>query len=501
MKNLSIFLFTAWLLASCGTAPCPTCPTCPPTPGDTTVVVVPPVVGDTSRNAGLIIGSNSNHYQPKDRQAAMQGIRLYYPIHWAWTAKGFYGQPMLQGQKQFLGLDDYLQEMKDRGVDVVLCLMQSPDWLNGQSNGTGGNDFPPIRAGLDRTDPKSYSEVAAIYRAFAIRYGPKTYPPGSYPLDPAGPRWNGDEKQVYKSGLNLIKYIEIGNEVDRWWSPDQYLKPDEHAAFLAACYPAIKETGMGAVMAGLTNHDLTYLKAMQAKFSSLGKPFLSDAIFLHHYASYGNLPGVHPPTWRTNEAAPPELDKDFATIANVVAWAKPLKLPVWMGEYGYDTQPGSQMYPTPFGGKTSEQIQAEWLPRATLEYIRFGVERAYLFNMADEPNPNTGTFSSSGLLYGEPAGYAPKPSFAAMAGLCDLLKGAKYIGDRSTPTVRIMEFAKGGKIIFAYWSPTADSRVIQGAVAGKSVSITEMPQYLVSGALSAVKMPKMLNIKASNNIK
>ena len=488
MKKYTIYIVFAALLlgwACTGVVPgtCPPCPICPPT--DTTVVVV-----DTSRSFGLIIGSNSNHYQPKDRQTAMQGIRLYYPLHWAYTSKGWYGQPMLQAQKQFLGLDDYLQHMNNKGVDVVLCLMQSPDWMNGQSNGTGGNDFPPIRAGLDRTDPKSYAEVAAIYRAFAIRYGPKTYPPGSYPLDPAGPRWNGDAGQEYKSGLNLVKYIEIGNEPDRWWDKGtpKYMNAEEYAAMLTACYEAIKGTGMGAVMAGLTNNDIPYLKAMQAKFTSLGKPFLSDAISIHHYSSYGNLPGIHPPTWRTNEAAPPEFDKDFATISEVVAWAKIINKPVWMGEYGYDTQPGSQMYPTPFGGKTSEQIQSEWLPRATLEYIRLGVERAYLFNMADEPNPNSGTFSSSGILYGEPAGYAPKPSFAAMAGLCELLKGAKYIGDRSTPTIRIMEFAKSGKIIFAYWLPTADSRVIQGAVAGKNVSVTETPQYLVSGVLSTVKM-------------
>ena len=118
--------------------------------------------------------------------------------------------------------------------------MQSPDWLNGYTAGWITNDWPPIRPGLDKKDPASWAEIASIYKAFAIRYGSKVHPKGSYKVDPAGPRWNGDLPQQELSGLNLVKTIEVGNEVDRWWSPEQALSAEEHAAMLLTCYDAIK---------------------------------------------------------------------------------------------------------------------------------------------------------------------------------------------------------------------------------------------------------------------
>jgi hypothetical protein len=145
-----------------------------------------------------MLGVNTNTWQPKEQQVKMMGVRLYQPIGWIWTEKGFYGQPMKQGQKQFLGLDDYLAYMKSKEVDVLLTLMQSPDFLNGYTQGINTNDYPPIRPGADKNDPKSYSEIASIYKAFAIRYGSKVWPKGSYKIDPAPPRWNGDESQVEK---------------------------------------------------------------------------------------------------------------------------------------------------------------------------------------------------------------------------------------------------------------------------------------------------------------
>lgn len=471
---LAAAFLTFWA-GTCTDTPCPC--DCPTNPVDTTVVVTPPPV-DTATAGEILIGVNTNTWQPKDKQAAFQTLRYYLPTGWAYTEAGFRGQPFLNGQKQFFGADEYLTYMKGRGVDVLLTLMQSPGWLNGQ--GGLANDFPPIRPGLDRISATSYTEVAQIYRAFAIRYGSKAWPAGSYPLDNAPPRWTGDGPQAYKSGLGLVKCIEIGNELDRWWRPDQYMTPEEHAALLAACYDAIKsaDPAMQVVMAGLTNYELPYLKAMQAWFAGHGRPFAADVINVHHYASLGNLPGVHPPTWLPNQAASPEMDKDFTTIATVVAWAKGLGKPVWVSEYGYDTQPGSQMSPTPFSGLTLEQIQAQWDVRATLEYLRLGVQRTYLFTMADEANPGPGTFTSSGVLNSEGKGFSEKPSFGAMALLCANLKGCTAVLDKSSADVRVVEcYTPRGAVVY-YWSPTASGKSFSATVNGKGVTVTETPQVL-----------------------
>lgn len=403
------------------TTPCPVCP-CDSIP----VVVTPPV--DTTEHE-FIVGVNTNWWQPKEQQAKMMGVRLYCPIGWVYTEKGFYGQPILQAQKQFNGLDDYLAYMKDHGTDVLLCLHQSPDYINGHTVGNKTNEWPPVRAGANLDDPKSYGEIASAYKAFAIRYGSKTWPAGSYKIDPSPPRWTGDGPQQYKSGLNLVKTIEVGNEVDRWWQPEQALTAEQHAIMQMVVYDSIKayQPDMNVVMAGQTNYDLPRLKRMAAKFKSMGRPFLSQAICVHHYASKGNLPGAHPPTWPTNSGAPFNFDPDFYTVSQVVEWAKTIGLPAWVSEYGYDTQPGSQLYPYALDGKTSEQLQAEWLVSTTLEYKRLGVERCYIFTLADEPNPNAGTFTSSGLLYGEATGYKEKPAMRAIADLCAALKAGKMV--------------------------------------------------------------------------
>lgn len=479
MKHLIYLLTFIGCIWSCTTPGTP--PTdCPPCPTDT-LVTNPPA---TDTGLAFLIGSNGNHYHPKAKQTKVQGIRLYFPIGWGVTENGWYGDPLKQAQKQFLGLDEYLQYMKDNGTDVLLCLMQSPDWLNGQTQGVGVNDYPPIRPGLDRSKSESYREIAGIYGMFTKRYGSKAHAPGSYKIDPAGPRWNGDKPQLHKSALKLVTHIEVGNELDRWWDKGtpKYMTPEEHAAFLLACYDSIKaaDPKMRVVMAGLTNFDKPYLVAMNNWFLAHGRQFAADVLEVHHYSSYGNLPGVHPPTWRVNEAAPPELDKDFATVVDIVAFGKSIGKKVWIGEYGYDTQPGSQMYPTPFAGFTSEQIQAQWLVRAALEYIRLGAERTYLYNLADEYNPNGGTFTSSGLLYGEPRGYADKPSMEAMANLCENLKGARYFPSVSTSDqVRQMEFRRNGLRIIYFWSPTAQGKTLNYPVAnGPLITVTETPQFI-----------------------
>lgn len=451
-----------------------------PPPPDTVVIppVDPPIIPPVPGTGTFFLGCNTNHYQDKTKQVGFSGTRLYLPIGWAYTAKGFYGQPLLQAQKQFDGVDDYLAYMKLQGRDVLLTLMESPDWLNGHTKGWITNDFPPIKPGLDKKDPASWKDVAEIYRAFAIRYGSTVHPKGSYKIDPAGPRWNGDPPQEEKSGMKLVRFIEVGNEFDCWWSPEKYLQPEEQAALLLTSYDAIKsaDPNMGVIMAGLTNHDVPYLERMNAFFKSKGRVFLSDAINTHRYNNAGNKPGVHPPTWHTNQAVSVEQDPGISDFARVMAFAKSAGRPAWVTEYGYDSRPGSQMSPTPQNGKTLEQLQAEWLPRAALEYQRMGAERTYLFTMADEPNPDGGLFTSCGVLYGESRGYAPKPAYQAVTALTASLRGLTFAKDESTAQARIMRFEGNGKTVWSWWSPTAENKTFQAAVGGKTRTVTEAVQ-------------------------
>lgn len=457
----------------------PTGPTTPPI--DTTT---PPT--DTSGRF-VLFGANTNHWQPFDKQKQFQGVRYYCPIGWSFRPGGFRGQPMFQAQKQFIGIDDYLTAMTGAGADVLLCLMQSPDWLNGyNSGGLNTNDFPPIAPGADRKNPASYSAVAGIYSAYAKRYGSRTHSPGSYRLDATPPRWTGDGPQQFKSGMNTVRFIEVGNEFDRWWkvgTPEsaQYMTPDEHAALLIAAFDSIKaaDPTIGVVMAGLTNFDFKYLRAMNAFCKSRGRKFPADVINVHHYSNAGNKPGVHPPTWFPNQAVAPEIDADVVSLDSVVAFARTLNLPVWVTEFGFDTEPGSQMTPGVFTGVTAVTLADQWNVRSALEYTRRGAARAYVFTMADEPNPTGGLYQSSGLLKNEASGFVPKPGFNSFVTLCNETRGAKYVADESTADVRVMRFKlPNGRNVRAYWSPTATGKTFGAIVAGRNVTVTESVQYI-----------------------
>lgn len=445
---------------------------------------VKPPVDTTGRY--VIFGANTNHWQPIDKQTRFQGVRYYCPIGWSFRVGGWRGQPMYQGQKQFMGIDDYLNALNQPGTDALLCLMQSPDWINGYDSGElNTNDFPPIGKGLDRRDPKSYSTVASVYAAYAKRYGSITHPYGSYRIDPTLPRWRGDGPQEYKSGLNLVKYIEVGNEFDRWWKVGtsesaQYMNAEEHAALLICAYDSIKaaDPGMKVVMAGLTNFHYKYLKQMNDFCKSRGRSFPSDAINVHHYSNSGNRTGVHPPTWNINGGVAPELDPDIISLDSVVEFANTLRLPVWVTEFGYDTEQGSPMAPTTFDGITSTQLADQWNVRTALEYVRRGAHRCYVFNIADEAGSNIGLYQSSGLLKGDHKGYEPKPGFASYAMLCDQTRGCKYIADESRQDIRIMRFkSPNDENIIAYWSPTASGKRFGAVIAGQNVIVTESVQY------------------------
>lgn len=410
---LAILCFSLWVnITGCvnttpGTAPPCNCPC-------DTIPTQPPIGA-----AEFMFGVNTNTWQPIAQQAKFKTVRLYQWTGSYWTGKGWYGQPLLQGQKQFLGLDDYLRAMKQAGTEVLFTLTGSPDYLNGRTEGYGTNNWPPAKPGADRLKPETYAEFSEICKATAIRYGEKQYPTGSYKTDPAGPRWNGDGPQEYKSGLGLIRYIEPGNEWDRWWDrgTEKYMTPEEQAALMLACYDAIKPTGVKVVAPGLTGFDLKRLEAIDAWCKARGRAFPADVVNVHHYSSTGNKRGEHPPTWQTNGGCAPGQDKDFETVKDIVAFSKARGLPVWVTEMGYDTNQGSQLYPANLDGKTAEQVQGDWLVASIKLYKQYGVERVYVFTLADEPNPFAGTFTSSGLLRGESDGYKEKPAMQAVSGL------------------------------------------------------------------------------------
>lgn len=443
------------------------------------------------------------------------------------TSTGIFVEPIWKSRTDpNAGLDSWIKGLNDRGCTPMLCINQTPSWMFGAAYArspqnaaqsaspadtydphgdfkryqsgqlrrlrmagaaaeTGSPDHPPIRPGASRTDPKSYAEYARIFGELAKRYGSVKHPENSLWVNTTS-RWTNDGPNKKLSGLGYKFALVVWNEPDRWWRKGDgsgiYMKPEEYAALFSACYEAVKaaDPKVPVYMAGLTGTDLPYMMRFVAALKAMGKP-MPDAFNLHKYCHAGNRTGVWPPTWWDSGACAPELDQSFNEINPLIELAKTNNRPLIMTEFGVDTRPPSWMYAAPFAGKTSEQIQAEWVCRTYLEYLRMGVDGMAVFNGNDEPGAiNGGLYTNSGILYGEGEqgkAFTAKPAYAAVTSLAASLRGLTFTKDESTAQARIMRFEGGGKTVWAYWSQTSDGRTLQATVAGKPVTVTESPQF------------------------
>ncbi len=392
-------------------------------PKDT--VPVPPV--DTTKRI-IGIGINTLPWVPLEKLTMFSTVRLYVASGWIWRPNGLFVQPFFQAETEYAhGLDDYFERAKRLGIEVLPCVNMTPDWYNGYSQGIGSNDYPPIKKGLDRTDPNSYKDWAEFWFQFVARYGSVKHPDNVLRIDET-PRWNGDIKNVKRSGLGLVKAVQIGNEMMRWWDKGTdkdaaYMYPEEFAAMMYAAYQACKraDPNIVVVMGSTTNFELPYLKAMKVKFDKLDVKFQSDKLAINHYSSRFNLKGVHPPTWKLSSACLPSEDKDFPTVYEVVAFGKSLGIETWMTEFGADSKAPSWMHIS-LPGITDEEAQGKLLVETYREYFKAGVERCYAFMAADEPGSNGGLWQTSGVLRNKASGWSEKPSWYAMKNYVESLK-------------------------------------------------------------------------------
>lgn len=438
-----------------------------------------------AKDAGQVIGANGFHWDALDNVQPFSVFRIYISSGWAWRPGGLFVEPMYQANTRTVdGYDTYFAEAKKRGIDIVPCIHQTPGWYRDAQkyNPNLGDDMPPVVAGGDRGRPDAYRDYAEFLAQFTKRYGGVKYPDSALNVDQT-PRWTNDPPNEKKSGLNLIKYIEIWNEPDKWWKTGAdapiYMQPEHYAAMLSACYDAIKKADakMTVVMGGITGLDTAYLYRMDRWFARNNMPFKADVINVHHYSNAGNDPMRFPPNW-TGAGVAPESDRAFLNVGQFIAFAKFRKKQIWVSEFGYDTQPPSFLIAPAIAGMPSEQVQAAWLCRTYLEYIRLGVDRAFVFSLTNQPRGETGggLFQSSGLI--ESTG-RKKESYGAVINLAASLRGYIYAGDYSTNKARILSFKNdAGKTRIYYWLPTMRGDTLPIQLPGNPKPATETPQFI-----------------------
>jgi hypothetical protein len=423
----------------------------------------PPLTGPYSkRGLAKTLGTNGFHWTPLSLLSPFNLYREYQCWEWMEAEKELNRfEPTDRASGNY---DTHYQQLKTAGIRPIPCVNQTPDWLlQGYPNKPGRKDFKPVPFGESTLLPQSYRYFARFLFQMAARYGRVKVGMEHLTIHP-GSRWPGDGPNQPKSGLDLLEYIEVWNEPDKWWSdPEAYFSPAEYAAMLSACYDGhqgqlgtrygIKtaDPSMKVVMGGLSNFNLDYLKEMLAwcrKNRKDGK-FPADVVNFHHYS---NKNQALKPVFEVGIA--PEADQLREKLRILLDYTQ-RELPgkdFWYSEFGYDTRQNSPQRAEPAGAFDAETVQGMWIMRSYLEAIAAGVNAAFVFNIADEEWEENGLFQSSGLAHNAKKGHTQKNSWKMVKELSDNLQDSVLTADMSAGQVRTYAFEQNGKTFTLSWS-------------------------------------------------
>jgi len=311
------------------------------------------------------------------------------------------------------------QRCKQDGILVLADLKNIPDWLqNTYPASSRDNDNAPVPYGQSLNDPASYTDQARMAFQLAARYGYNKNIDKSLIKVDTHKRWNGDIPNEPLIGMGLLKYIECGNERDRWWGGDEtHQTAEQYAANMSAFYDGhigklgngvgvkAADPNMQVVMGGLATADIKFVQRMVdwCRANRGLKPDGSvnlcfDVINYHLYSNNGDVrkqkkatTGIAPELSISGEVA-----NQFVKLANSL----PGHPEVWVTETGYDINQESYQKAESIGLKTVLANQADWILRTSLLYIRYGVKRVFFYQLFDDHAGGTSQYATSGLAEG-----------------------------------------------------------------------------------------------------
>jgi len=450
-----------------------------------------------------MMGVNVTYKDPLGRLSMAGMVREFHV--WSWNQP----KPDVEdwNPQQHIDFGQYYSNLDALGITVVPVLQQTPTWLlrpgmNEQSQ--------PLENDQLKGTPAGFKKQAAFFKRFAETYAP--------------------------SG---VRYIENWNEPDKdWLGPAAYFKQGDLAAMCSTDYDALLSLSANGtlssnqvklVMGGLAFPTLDYLNGIFLWHSPPSKMNnqLFDVINLHHYSN--SAPEHTSPV----KGISPEEDRLREKMSEFVRYRNQ-NLPekeIWVSEFGYDTWTGSTQGVKEIPGQSAEETQAQWLVRSFLALAAAGVDRAVLFAMSDEGDPNI-RYNTSGLLSHRDGETLPKVSWYYVSALRNILRGMHFEKEvaASDPEIRIYKFSddQNQRVVYALWCPTSKGKkvsysfkgqgqsdvnivsLVNGSVTGESkvvsaidnslkLEVSETPVFVVTGN-EAVKMPMIKRIPVKSEM-
>ncbi len=406
----------------------------------------------------------------EDKYAAIKnfrGFRHYLDWYQIETNEGkFSFNPTHSGGWDY---DMTYERCKRDSIEVLACIKNLPPWMvNTYPSAERSVDNVPVRYGRGRDSVQSYLEKGRAAFQFAARYGANKNIPLSKIKVNTQPRWPYDPANVVKVGLELVKYIECGNELDKWWKGSNgYMNCYEYAALLSAFYDGHKgllgdtigvknaDSTMQVVMGGIAFSNPAYVRGMiewcrqNRGYKANGKIDLCwDVINYHHYSNDVS----QSQTGSSTRGAAPEVSdaqniaKAFVELSEKYAYS----MPVWVSELGFDINQGSTQKAITIGSKTALQTQADWTLRSSLVTLRQGINRLFFYELKDYNANNATKYASMGLT---DTFFQRRPAMDYLYQVNQLL--GNYHFNKTVQQFPIAdEYINGDGLIYAVWMPT-----------------------------------------------
>jgi len=420
-------------------------------------------------------GSNPSSVDPTKMSLmkTFSGVRHYLDWSSLEPVQGQYSfNPVINGS---WNLDAIYSACKADNITALVDIKTCPNWfLAGFPANLQDSEDVTAPYGSNLSDPASYILVGKVAFQFAARYGSNANVNRSLLSVDKTPRWANDVVNTVKVGLNTVKYVEVNNEPDKWWKgPATKQTAQQYAANMSAFYDGNKgklgknvgiknaDPNMQVVMGGLCNlpnaiqwiKDMVTWCAQNRGYKADGSVNLCfDVINYHNYSNGGNV------------GAAPELSNAASEADAFVAEAKALaaKPQVWLTENGYDINSQSIQRAPAIGSKSAEVVQADWILRSSLLYIKHGISRLFFYQMYDNAPGQTIQYATSGLMANTST---RRPSGRYILQTKVLMGNYTYVKTLSSSPM-VDQYTNGTKTIWVLWMPTA-----KGATATYSLNV------------------------------
>lgn len=274
----------------------------------------------------------------------------------------------------------------------------STDWL---SVGISSQlNFPyQYNNNTDRLKPSSYFNIAQDLFVLTERGGRNANLP-DYPVW-ISPNWWEQKNQMIKGG-NFYDAVEGGNEWNGWWAGyNGFMNGSQLAAAWSMMYDGHKGAfsnvgvkqadrtmlftngGIALDMPDIFHEAVDWWKANRGYLPDGSVDIPLDYYSFHCYPSAGGQYSG------AEGGLPPELGmalkaKQMVLFSNKFGGRKP----VYIGEWGYDVNPGSPQNAPAYGRYTAEQTRAMWAIRSVCSFSEAGLDGAQWYRAYQDYFPS-----------------------------------------------------------------------------------------------------------------